>query len=419
MSTTIDSSYNSLLAHIGEALEYGRKKAVSRINESIVETYWTIGKYIVDFEQAGNEKAEYGSETLKRLSKDLIIRYGNGFGLSNVYRMRQLYTAFPIFATVSQKLSWSHYVELLKIADPLERSFYLKECEQENWGVRELRRQMQSMLFQRLALSKNKNEVLRLSEQGQVIEKPEDIIKDPYIFEFTGLPQLPVYKEGDLEDALIDNISTFLLELGKGFAFIGRQQRINIGGRIFKVDLVFYHRILKCFVLIDLKRGEVQHEDIGQMNLYLNYYREEMNTEGDTEPIGIVLGAYEDKLMVKYATQNISNQLFVSRYQLYFPDRSNLRTKFADFWITNGRLTTEKNLPHAQTKTDKIRRLTARLWSGHQERSSVNPPIDGYGSLSRCVMFHSHRNHHSVCFEGIYGFYRQFLQNMKYPHQNY
>ncbi|MBQ1873587.1 MAG: DUF1016 family protein [Succinivibrionaceae bacterium] len=331
MSTTIDSSYNSLLAHIGEALEYGRKKAVSRINESIVETYWTIGKYIVDFEQAGNEKAEYGSETLKRLSKDLIIRYGNGFGLSNVYRMRQLYTAFPIFATVSQKLSWSHYVELLKIADPLERSFYLKECEQENWGVRELRRQMQSMLFQRLALSKNKNEVLRLSEQGQVIEKPEDIIKDPYIFEFTGLPQLPVYKEGDLEDALIDNISTFLLELGKGFAFIGRQQRINIGGRIFKVDLVFYHRILKCFVLIDLKRGEVQHEDIGQMNLYLNYYREEMNTEGDTEPIGIVLGAYEDKLMVKYATQNISNQLFVSRYQLYFPDREQLENEICRF----------------------------------------------------------------------------------------
>jgi len=331
MSTTIDSSYNSLLAHIGEALEYGRKKAVSRINESIVETYWTIGKYIVDFEQAGNEKAEYGSETLKRLSKDLIIRYGNGFGLSNVYRMRQLYTAFPIFATVSQKLSWSHYVELLKIADPLERSFYLKECEQENWGVRELRRQMQSMLFQRLALSKNKNEVLRLSEQGQVIEKPEDLIKDPYIFEFTGLPQLPVYKEGDLEDALIDNISTFLLELGKGFAFIGRQQRINIGGRIFKVDLVFYHRILKCFVLIDLKRGEVQHEDIGQMNLYLNYYREEMNTEGDTEPIGIVLGAYEDKLMVKYATQNISNQLFVSRYQLYFPDREQLENEICRF----------------------------------------------------------------------------------------
>ena len=331
MSTTNGSSYDSLLAHIGEALESGRKKAASRINEAIVETYWIIGKYIVDFEQAGNEKAEYGAETLKRLSKDLALRYGNGFGLSNVTKMRKLYQAYPILQTLSAKLSWSHYVELLKIDDPLERSFYLKECEQENWGVRELRRQMRSMLFQRLALSKDKKEVLRLSEEGQVIEKPEDIIKDPYIFEFTGLPQLPVYKEGDLEKALIDNISKFLLELGKGFAFMGRQQRINIGGRIFKVDIVFYHTILKCYVLIDLKRGEVQHEDIGQMNMYLNYYREEVNTEGDNEPIGIVLGAYEDKLMVKYATQNISNKLFVSKYQLYLPNREQLENEISRF----------------------------------------------------------------------------------------
>ena len=331
MSTTNGSSYDSLLAHIGEALESGRKKAASRINEAIVETYWIIGKHIVDFEQAGNEKAEYGSETLKRLSKDLTLRYGNGFGLSNVTKMRKLYQAYPILQTLSAKLSWSHYVELLKIDDPLERSFYLKECEQENWGVRELRRQMRSMLFQRLALSKDKKEVLRLSEEGQVIEKPEDIIKDPYIFEFTGLPQLPVYKEGDLEKALIDNISKFLLELGKGFAFMGRQQRINIGGRIFKVDIVFYHTILKCYVLIDLKRGEVQHEDIGQMNMYLNYYREEVNTEGDNEPIGIVLGAYEDKLMVKYATQNISNKLFVSKYQLYLPNREQLENEISRF----------------------------------------------------------------------------------------
>ena len=331
MSTTNGSSYDSLLAHIGEALESGRKKAASRINEAIVETYWIIGKYIVDFEQAGNEKAEYGSETLKRLSKDMTLRYGNGFGLSNVTKMRKLYQAYPILQTLSAKLSWSHYVELLKIDDPLERSFYLKECEQENWGVRELRRQMRSMLFQRLALSKDKKEVLRLSEEGQVIEKPEDIIKDPHIFEFTGLPQLPVYKEGDLEKALIDNISKFLLELGKGFAFMGRQQRINIGGRIFKVDIVFYHTILKCYVLIDLKRGEVQHEDIGQMNMYLNYYREEVNTEGDNEPIGIVLGAYEDKLMVKYATQNISNKLFVSKYQLYLPNREQLENEISRF----------------------------------------------------------------------------------------
>lgn len=332
---TAGNPYNSLLIQIGETLESGRKTAAARVNETIVETYWQIGKHIVEFEQAGNEKAEYGSETLKKLSKDLTIQYGNGFGLSNLYRMRQLYNAFPIFATMSQKLSWSHYVELLKIEDPLERSFYLKECELENWGIRELRRQMKSMLFQRLALSKDKAEVMKLSEEGQIIEKAEDVIKDPYIFEFTGLPQLPVYKEGDLENALIENLSTFLLELGKGFTYVGRQQRINIGGRIYKIDLVFYHRILKCFVLIDLKRGEVQHEDIGQMNLYLNYYREEMNTEGDTEPIGIVLGAYEDKLMVKYATQNISNQLFVSRYQLYLPDREQLENEINRFLDSN------------------------------------------------------------------------------------
>ena len=325
------SSYGELIKNIGEVLDSGRKQASVAINQAIVKTYWEIGKYIIEYEQAGNEKAEYGSETLKRLSRDLTDRYGNGFSWSNVYRMRQLYSAYPIFATLSQKLSWSHFVELLKIEDPLERSFYMKECEQENWGVRELRRQMKSMLFQRLALSKDKNAVLGLAKEGQVIETAESILKDPYIFEFTGLPELPVYKAGDLENALINNLSQFLLELGKGFTYVGRQQRINIGGRIYKVDLVFYHRILKCFVLIDLKRGEVQHEDIGQMNLYLNYYREEMNTEGDTEPIGIVMGAYEDQLMVKYATQNISNQLFVSRYQLYLPDREQLEQEVRRF----------------------------------------------------------------------------------------
>ena len=326
-----NTEYLDLLQNIGTALNNGRQKAVNQVNQAIVETNWNIGRYIVEYEQAGHEKAEYGSETLQMLAKDLTNQYGAGFSRSNISRMRQLYLAYPKCATLSHKLSWSHYVELLKIDDPQERSFYLRECEQENWGVRELKRQMKSMLFQRLVLSKNKDEVIRLAQQGQIIEKPEDIVKDPYVFEFVGLPELPVYKEGDLETALINNLSQFLLELGKGFTYVGRQQRINIGGRIFKIDLVFYHRILKCFVLIDLKRGEVQHEDIGQMNLYLNYYREEMNTPGDTEPIGIVMGAYEDKLMVKYATQNISNQLFVSRYQLYLPDKNQLETEIRRF----------------------------------------------------------------------------------------
>jgi len=325
------NSYGELIRNIGSLLETGKKQAVSAVNQAMVRTYWEIGKHIVEYEQAGNEKAEYGSETLKRLSRDLTERYGNGFGMSNINKMRKFYSLYPILQTVSAKLSWSHYVELLKIEDFMERSFYLKECEQDNWGVRELRRQMKSMLFQRLALSKDKTEVIRLSTEGQVVEKAEDILKDPYVFEFVGLPELPVYKEGDLENALVNNLSQFLLELGKGFTYVGRQQKINIGGRIYKVDLVFYHRILKCFVLIDLKRGEVQHEDIGQMNLYLNYFREELNTEGDTEPIGIVLGAYEDKLMVKYATQNISNQLFVSRYQLYLPNKEQLEQEVRRF----------------------------------------------------------------------------------------
>ena len=319
------------MQNIGIALNNGRQKAVNQVNQAIVETNWNIGRYIVEYEQAGHEKAEYGSETLKMLARDLTNQFVAGFSRSNISRMRQLYLSYPKCATLSHKLSWSHYVELLKIDDPQERSFYLRECEQENWGVRELKRQMKSMLFQRLVLSKNKDEVMRLAQQGQIIEKPEDIVKDPYVFEFVGLPELPVYKEGNLETALINNLSQFLLELGKGFTYVGRQQRINIGGRIFKIDLVFYHRILKCFVLIDLKRGEVQHEDIGQMNLYLNYYREEMNTPGDTEPIGIVMGAYEDKLMVKYATQNISNQLFVSRYQLYLPDKDQLENEIRRF----------------------------------------------------------------------------------------
>ena len=326
-----DNSYGQLIRNIGSLLETGKKQAVSAVNQAMVRTYWEIGKHIVEYEQAGNEKAEYGSETLKRLSRDLTERYGNGFGMSNINKMRKFYSLYPILQTVSAKLSWSHYVELLKIEDYMERSFYLKECEQENWGVRELRRQMKSMLFQRLVLSKEKTEVIRLSTEGQVVEKAEDILTDPYVFEFVGLPELPVYKEGDLENALVDNLSQFLLELGKGFTYVGRQRKINIGGRIYKVDLVFYHRILKCFVLIDLKRGEVQHEDIGQMNLYLNYFREELNTEGDTEPIGIVLGAYEDKLMVKYATQNISNQLFVSRYQLYLPNKEQLEQEVRRF----------------------------------------------------------------------------------------
>ncbi len=328
ISLVVNSDYQDLLHHVGETLENGRAKAVAAVNSAAVATYWEIGRDIVEFEQAGSVKAEYGTELLKRLSRDLTDAYGKGFSHSNLVYMRKLYLTYPKSQTLSDFLSWSQYIELLKIDDPLERSFYEKEAESEHWGVRELKRQMKSMLFHRLALSTNREEVLRLAKEGEIIERPEDILREPYVFEFTGLPQLPVYTEGDLEEALVNNLSLFFLELGKGFTYVGRQQKMVIGGRTYKVDLVFYHRILKCFVLIDLKRGEVQHEDIGQMNFYLNYYREEMNTEGDTEPIGIVLGAYQDKLVMQYALQNISNQVFVSRYQLYLPDREQLEAEF-------------------------------------------------------------------------------------------
>ena len=326
-----NKDYQELLEQVGEELHAGRVSYASATKSIMLDTYWNIGKDIVEFEQKGNSKADYGSETLNNLSKDLTERYGKGFSRSSVYNMRKLYITYPKIQTLSGFLSWSHYIELLKIDDPLERSFYEKECASEGWGVRVLKRQMKSMLFQRLALSTDKDSVMKLAQEGQIIEKPEDILKEPYVFEFTGLPQLPTYTEGDLEEALINNLSMFFLELGKGFTYVGNQQKITIGGRTYKVDLVFYHRILKCFVLIDLKKGEVQHEDIGQMNFYLNYYREEMNTEGDTEPIGIVLGAYEDKLVMQYALQNITNQVFVSRYQLYFPDREQLEAEFRRF----------------------------------------------------------------------------------------
>ena len=271
--TTIQSNpeYERLVENVGVALRNGRKQLVSAVNSNIVHTYWLIGQFIVEYEQNGNERAEYGSDLLNRLSRDLTLRYGGGFSRSNVFYIRKLYLEYPKVQTLSE-LSWSHYIELLKIEDKQERSFYEKECVNTHWGIRELKRQMKSMLFHRLALSTDKNEVMRLSEEGQIIEKPEDILKEPYVFEFTGLPLMPVYKEGNLEDALVYNLSEFLLELGKGFAYVGRQQPIQISGRTYKVDLVFYHRILKCFVLIDLKRGEVTHEDIGQMNFYLNYY---------------------------------------------------------------------------------------------------------------------------------------------------
>lgn len=317
-------SYKGLVGQIGALLQDARKNAGRAVNTILVKTYWKIGKHIVEFEQGGKDKAAYGAEMLERLSKDLTLTYGKGFSRSNLFQMRQFYLKFPKIQTLSGQLSWSHYAEILKADNELEISFYTRQSEKDNWSVRELKRQMKSMLFHRLALSKDKAGVLKIAEKGIEMQKPEDIIKDPYVFEFLGIPQQRQYLEGELEEKLIHNLENFLLELGKGFAFIGRQYKITLANRHFYIDLVFYHRILKCFVLIDLKRGEIEHNDIGQMNLYLNYFTKEENVEGDNPPIGIVLGAYKDRILVEYATESISNQLFVSRYQLYLPDKKQL-----------------------------------------------------------------------------------------------
>lgn len=324
---TQNTNYNKLVSDIGTLLNNGRKQMAIAVNTSMVQTYWSIGKHIVEFEQKGNERAEYGSNLINRLSRDLTERYGKGFGKSNLLYIRKFYLTFPKSGTVSHLLTWSHFYEILKKDDPMEISFYVKQCEIEGWSVRELKRQMQSMLFHRLALSKDKEQVLKLSHEGQQVQKAEDILRDPYVFDFVGLPETYNYTEKDLEDGLLKQFEMFLLELGRGFAFIGRQQRISLAGRHYYVDLVFYHRILKCFVLIDLKRGTIQHEDIGQMNLYINYYKSEMNVEGDNPPIGIVLGADADRLTMQYAMEGISNQLFAAKYQLYLPSREELQNQ--------------------------------------------------------------------------------------------
>jgi predicted nuclease of restriction endonuclease-like (RecB) superfamily len=313
--------YEGLLQEIGVTLKTARQKAAQSINTILVHTYWIIGQYVVEFEQHGSEKADYGSGLLDRLSKDLSTLYGKGFSRSNVFYMRKLYLSFPNSETVSHYLTWSHYFEILKSDEPLEIAFYVRQTEIEKWSVRELKRQMKSMLFHRIALSKNKEEVLLLAKKGNEVQKPEDLLKEPFVLEFLNIPQSHTITESQLEQKIIEHLQHFILELGKGFAFIARQYRMSIGGKHFYADLLFYHRILKCFVVIDLKRGEINHQDIGQMNLYLNYFAKEENAEDDNQPIGIVLGAYKDHFLVEYATASITNQILLAKYQLYLPDK--------------------------------------------------------------------------------------------------
>ncbi|MBS3151504.1 DUF1016 family protein [Candidatus Woesearchaeota archaeon] len=322
--------YNSLITYIGSILEKGRQQTYRAINEILIKTYWEIGKQIVEYEDKNKENAGYGSKLFEKLARDLKLRYGRGFSRSNVVYMRLFYLKYPTSQTVSDQLGWSHYIELLGIEEDLERRFYEKQCISEGWSVRELKRQTNSALFHRIALSKNKKGVLELSKKGQIIKKEEDIIKDPYVLEFLKIPENQKYTEKQLEQKIIDNLQMFLLELGKGFTFVSRQYRISLKNKHFYIDLVFYNYILKCFVLIDLKVGEVTHQDIGQMNLYINYFKEEENNENDNPPIGIIIGTEKDHLTAKYALGGISNKLFISKYRLYLPDKKELARRLEE-----------------------------------------------------------------------------------------
>lgn len=336
----IKNNYKGLVSNISKVWVHARSSAMEAIQAQLLSGNWAIGKYIIEYEQAGNKKAEYGSELLRRLSKDLNAIHGKGFGISNLQYMRLFYLKYPKFIKsvkpstkihqTSGKLSWSHYCELLSVSDDLARMFYKKQSEKENWSVRELQRQIDAALFQRLALSKNKKGVLQLAKKGHTIKETKDAIRDPYVFDFLNIPLNSKLTEKGLEKKLIDRLQYFLLELGKGFTFVGRQFKITLDNKHHFIDLVFYHRILKCFILIDLKTRKVKHSDIGQMNLYLNYFREEENCPDDNEPIGIIIAADKHDLLVKYATGGLSNKIFVSKYQLYLPERKLLEQKIRE-----------------------------------------------------------------------------------------
>lgn len=316
-----------IIHEIREILDEARKNVAREVNNELIISYWKIGEIIVRYEQNKNIRAKYGEQTLKQMSKILTNEFGKGFSRSNLQNMRAFYLSYENCQTVSGKLSWSHYCELLSVADKDKRSFYEKEAINSNWSVRELKRQISTSLYERLLLSKgevNKQQVLNLSLKGIEIAEPRDIIKDPYVFEFLGIPEDKPVMESDLEKALIQQIEKFLLELGRGFMFVGTQQRITINNTHYFADMVFYNKPLKSYVIIELKTSKLMPEAVGQLNMYLNYYENEVNDEGDNKPIGIILCTDKDALAAEYALGGLSSNIFASKYTYYIPDKEQL-----------------------------------------------------------------------------------------------
>ena len=358
-----------LFKNIKTLVEQSKQELYIIANVTLTETYFHVGRLIVEYEQQGSNRAAYAKETLINLSNKLTTVLDRGFSVDNLENMRKFYVLYkddylkyisknkkseplarklknPLKSeTVSRKslsvqkseplarklglspfkLSWTHYVMLLKIENIIERKFYEIEAAAENWSKRELQRQYESALFERLALSRDKKKVKELSKKGHIIEKPSDAVKDPYILEFLNLPQKESYSENDLELAIINKIEHFLLELGKGFLFVERQKRLRIDGEDYPVDLVFYHRILRCFVVIDLKIGTLQHKDLGQMQMYVNYYDEEIKAPDENKTIGLILCRNKKESVIKYTLGENNKQIFASKYKIYFPEKQILK----------------------------------------------------------------------------------------------
>ncbi|MEL1243900.1 PDDEXK nuclease domain-containing protein [Flavobacterium sp. DGU11] len=327
---------NELAQRISLLLTEARGRIVQSVNHTMVMTYYEIGRMIIHEEQNGNERADYGKQLTKMLSIKLTADFGKGFSQRNLEQMRQFYLVYSKAQTLSAEfeddnkvvkkfqLSWSHYLKLMRIEDVDERNFYEIESYKNNWSLREMERQYNTALFTRLSLSRDGLQVRRLAKEGQLLQKPQDAIKDPYILEFIGLPEQSMYSESELEQKLIEKLEHFMLELGNGFTFVARQQRISFDEKHFRIDLVFYNRILRCFVLIDLKIGELKHQDIGQMQMYVNYYDRKMRLPDENKTIGIILCQDKSEAVVEFTLPENNQQIFASKYMTVLPSKESL-----------------------------------------------------------------------------------------------
>ncbi len=320
-SKTVDSLFKDIRVLIDRA----RDTAYRSVNVIMVRTYWEIGRMIFEKEQQGEERAEYGSYLLKELSVKLTAEFGKGYNRTNLAYMRQFHSSFPIVHALREQLSWTHYRLLLKVDKESAREYYLDECVNCNWSTRELERQINSMYYERLLLSGKKRSLVKKEAESKKEElQPAHFIKDPYVLDFLNLKPNTAFYEQELEQGLIDKLQEFLLELGKGFSFVGRQYRLTAEEEHFYVDLVFYNYILKCFLLIDLKAGKLTHQDVGQMDMYVRYFEENVRQESDNPTIGLILCAEKNKAVVKYSLLRESKQIFASKYKLYLPSEKEL-----------------------------------------------------------------------------------------------